>query len=141
MNWRRPASTVALLGAAVGFFVFLASARSPSTWLAGRLALYAVASGVFLLSALALGHVGLSRLWPGPRRTHEHLALALALGTFGFEVLVFLFGLFDLYQPWAFFALPCVSQSSTNSFSVQVGAAMSRWGKASVTIADCHRLN
>jgi len=109
MNWRRPASTVALLGAAVGFFVFLASARSPSTWLAGRLALYAVASGVFLLSALALGHVGLSRLWPGPRRTHEHLALALALGTFGFEVLVFLFGLFDLYQPWAFFALPCVA--------------------------------
>jgi hypothetical protein len=49
MNGRRLLAIVALFGAATGFFVFLASARAPETWLFFRLALYALACLVFYL--------------------------------------------------------------------------------------------
>ena len=120
MNGRRLLAIVALFGAATGFFVFLASARALETWLFFRLALYGLACLVFLGSALSLGHVAVSCLWPGARRTHEHLALSLAIGTFGFEMLVFAFGLFDLYATWAFFALPALAL-------LMGGRSLGRW--------------
>jgi hypothetical protein len=75
-------------------------------WLFWRYASYWTAAITLCISCAAGGHAILRRLLPRPLPWLEQLAISQALGIFAFQLALFVLGIFRLYHPITFFALP-----------------------------------
>jgi hypothetical protein len=75
-------------------------------WLFWRIALAWLLALVFGLACLACGHATLIRILPRPQPILEHLVTSFALGVYEFFLAMFIGGLFRLYRPTFFIALP-----------------------------------
>lgn len=75
-------------------------------WLFWRYASYWIAALSLCLACAAGGHALLRRIVARPLPWLEQLAISQALGIFAFQLALFVLGLFRLYHPVTFFALP-----------------------------------
>jgi hypothetical protein len=75
-------------------------------WLFWHYAVYWIATGVWLVGALGIGHLLVTRAFGLRLPTHEATVAALALGLLSFEVAMLVVGILHAYRAPAFFAVP-----------------------------------
>ncbi|MDC3958602.1 glycosyltransferase family 39 protein [Polyangium jinanense] len=103
---RQALVTLALV-AGIGVFGWVVHQHYPiPKWLFWRYAGYWLGTLVVGIASYGLGHVALHRVFRVRMPLLEHAMVSMALGVYGFEILMFIIGLLGLYRTATFFVLP-----------------------------------
>jgi len=103
---RRPALAIVLLASSALLGLSVNDHYPIQEWLFWRLLGYWASLALLVVSWLSLGNLIVARCMKRSLPELSHWAVSFAIGMFGFELLMFLAGLLQLFRGWLFFGLP-----------------------------------